>query len=96
MQWINVAKPPMNDIALFDKVCDAAGEPEGMLFRYAGPGSDGWLRVIVGWASREQADRFFAEALGPALGRLLGPEPAGRPEVVGVAVERAFAAEPVS
>lgn len=95
MQWITVAKPPMNDIALFDKICAAAGEPEGMLFRYAGTGSDGWLRVIVGWNSREQADRFFAETLGPALARLLGPEPAGRPEVVGVAVERSFAVSPV-
>lgn len=95
MQWITVAKPPINDIALFDQVCAAAGEPEGMVFRYAGQGTDGWLRVIVGWQTREQADRFFAEILGPALARALGPEPAGRPEIVGVTVERAYAAQPV-
>lgn len=95
MQWITVAKPPVNDIAFFDQVVAATGQPEGMLFRYAGPGTDGWLRVVVGWQTREHAERFFAEHLGPALARILGPEPAGPSEMLGVTVERAYVPQPV-
>jgi hypothetical protein len=42
------------------------------------------------------ADRFFAEKLGPALAKVLGPEPAGAPEVVGIDVVRSYVRQPVA
>lgn len=48
------------------------------------------------WESKAHADRFLAEKLGPALGKALGPEPAGAPEVVGIEVARSYVREPVA
>lgn len=94
--WITVATPPMTDLALFDKICAAAGDPAGALARYAGPAGDGRLRVVVLWESQAHAEAFFADKLGPAIATVLGPEPMGRPEVVGITVEREYVAAPAA
>lgn len=42
------------------------------------------------WESKDHADRFFREVLGPVLARVLGPEPAGAPTTTGMEVLREF------
>jgi hypothetical protein len=90
MQWIAIATPPFASIDQFDKVMENVGaEPEGLQARYVGSAADG-LRVVTLWESKDAADRFFADRLGPALAKALGPEPDGRPTVVGVEVARSY------
>lgn len=97
MQWITVAIPPFGSIEQFDKVHTELGEaPAGLQARYVGTANDGKLRLIALWESKEHADRFFAERLGPVLAKALGPEPVGRPEVTGIDVERSYVREPVA
>jgi len=98
MQWITVATPPFPSIEQFDKVTESVDEarPEGMEGRYVGTTNDGKLRVVTLWATKDHADRFFANTLGPALAKVLGPEPIGRPEVYGIDVQRSYVREPVS
>ena len=95
MKWITVATPPVKTIEQFDQVVSRFGEaPEGLETRYVG--SDGGkLRVVSLWSSKSHADKFFAEKLGPALASVLGPEPVGLAEVIGIEVERSFVSEPV-
>ena len=96
MQWIAVATPPFRSIEQFDTVmANVGGEPEGLEARYVGTASDGKLRVVTLWESKADADRFFAERLGPALAKTLGPEPVGAPEVVGIDLARTYVREPV-
>jgi hypothetical protein len=96
MQWIAVAIPPYESIEQFDKVMDqVGGEPEGLEARYVGSTDDG-LRVVTLWDSKEHADRFFADRLGPALAKVLGPEPAGTPQVLGIDVARTYVRPPVA
>lgn len=96
MQWIAVATPPFGSIEQFDKVMSRLGEePEGLEARYAGTSDDG-LRVVTLWESKEHADRFFTEKLGPALTSALGPEPAGAPQVLGINVARTYTRQPVA
>jgi hypothetical protein len=87
--WITVATPSFTDLATFDRVVEAAGIPDGMLTRHAGTAEDGTLRVIVLWETREHAERFYLERLGPAFARVFG-EPTGRPDVIGITVERSY------
>jgi hypothetical protein len=96
MQWIAVATPPFATIEQFDQVLDQLGEEhvEGLEARHVGTTADG-LRVVTLWESKEHADRFFADRLGPALAKVLGPEPAGRPEVLGIDVARTYTRQPV-
>ncbi|WP_020392681.1 hypothetical protein [Kribbella catacumbae] len=90
MQWIAVATPPYASIDQFDQVMEHIGtEPEGLEARYAGSSEDG-LRVVTLWESKAHADRFFAERLGPALAKALGPEPSGAPAVLGIDVARTY------
>ncbi len=98
MQWITVAAPPFQSIEQFDKVTASVDEapPEGMQSRYVGTSDDGKLRVVALWETKAHADRFFAETLGPAVARVLGPEPVGRPEMYGIDVARSFVRESVS
>jgi len=92
MQWITVATPPFDEVELFDKVLAVTGgEPDGLEARYVGNADDGKLRIITMWESKAHADRFFAHTLGPALARALGPEPVGKPQVVGIDVARSYA-----
>ncbi|MEV8375121.1 hypothetical protein AB0P21_20455 [Kribbella sp. NPDC056861] len=90
MQWIAIATPPYDSIDQFDRVMDNLGaEPDGLQARYAGAAPDG-LRIVMLWESKDHADRFFTERLGPALAKALGPEPAGTPTVVGIDVARSY------
>jgi hypothetical protein len=97
MQWITVATPPFGSIEQFDKVRAQLGaEPDGLEARYVGTADDGKLRVVTLWESKAHADRFFAQTLGPALAKALGPEPVGAPEAVGIDVARSYVREPVA
>lgn len=90
MQWIAIATPPFASLEQFDRVMDNIGaEPEGLEARYVGSSADG-LRVVTLWESKAHADRFFADRLGPALAKALGPEPAGVPAVLGIDVARTY------
>ena len=94
MHWITVATPPFGSIEQFDKVHTQLGErPAGLQARYVGTADDGKVRVVALWESKEHADRFFAETLGPTLARALGPELVGRPEVIGIEVVRSYIRE---
>jgi len=91
MQWITVATPPFESIEQFDKVLAYQDEePAGMEARYAGTADDGRLRIVTLWESKAHAERFFAEMLGPALAKTLGPEPVGRPEAIGIDIARSY------
>ena len=95
--WITVATPPFPSIEQFDQVVSNVGdEPAGMEARYVGTADDGTLRVISLWESKAHADRFFTEKLGPALAKVLGPEPVGAPSALGIDVARSYARQPVS
>lgn len=98
MQWITIATPPFQSIEQFDKVTASVDElsPEGMDGRYVGTTDGGKLSVVTLWETKAHADQFFAETLGPALARALGPEPVGRPEVYGIEVKRSYVRESVS
>jgi hypothetical protein len=97
MQWITVATPPLGSIEQFDRVHTELGEPPaGLQARYAGTADDGELRIVALWESKEHAERFFAERLGPTLAKALGPEPVGRPKVIGIDVSRSYVREPVA
>jgi len=96
MQWMMIATPPVETVEQFDAVTARAGDGEGMEGRWCGRTATGALRVVTLWASKEHADRFLAERLGPALAQVLGPEPAGRPEIVGLEVLRSWTPAPVA
>ncbi len=96
MQWITVATPPFTSLEQFDAVrANQGGEPDGLEARYVGTTDGGQLRIVTLWESKEHADRFFADRLGPALAKALGPEPVGKPEVVGIEVARSYSREAV-
>ncbi len=95
MQWIVVAKPPFQSIEQVDGIlAQLGGEPEGLEARYVGT-ADGRPRIVTVWESKAHADRFFTETLGPVLARVLGPEPVGAPEMIGIEVARAYVRQPV-
>lgn len=90
MQWITIATPPFASVDQFDRLMEnITPEPDGLQARYVGSAADG-LRVVTLWESKAHADRFFADRLGPALAKTLGPEPAGNPTVLGLDVARAY------
>jgi hypothetical protein len=96
MQWITVGTPPFK-IEQYDQVLAQLGEePAGLQARYLGTDDDGKLRIVGVWESKEDADRFFAERLGPMLAKALGSEPVGRREVFGIDVAHSYAREPVA
>ncbi len=97
MQWIGIATPPFGSVEKVDEVmAELGGHPAGLEARYVGAATDGKLRVVTVWESKAHADRFFAEKLGPALAKVLGPEPVGAPEILGIAVERSYTRQPVA
>ena len=97
MHWITVATPPFGSIEQFDKVRAQVGEePAGLEARYVGTADDGTLRIVTLWESKAHADRFLGETLGPVLAKAFGPEPVGRPEVIGIDVARSYVGEPVA
>jgi hypothetical protein len=84
--WLTIATPPTKSLEQLDKALNS-GVPDGLRARYACQ-TDGEFRVIAVWESKEHADHFFREVLGPVLARVLGPEPAGAPAMVGMEVLR--------
>jgi hypothetical protein len=48
------------------------------------------------WESKAHADRFFTQTLPGVLAKVLGPEPVGAPETVGIDVARSYVREPVA
>jgi hypothetical protein len=54
------------------------------------------LRVVSPWESKAHADRFFTGTLPPVLAKVLGPEPVGAPETIGIDVARSYTREPVA
>ena len=96
MQWITVGTPPYG-IEQYDQVlAQLEDEPTGLQARYVGTDDDGKLRIVGVWESKEHADRFFVERLGPLLAKALGSEPVGRPEVIGIDVAHSYVREPVA
>jgi hypothetical protein len=86
--WLTIATPPTKSLDHLDQVMGATS-PDGLKARYACQ-ADGEFRIIAVWESKEHADRFFREVLGPILARVLGPEPSGAPAVTGMEVLREF------
>ncbi|GAB2832999.1 hypothetical protein [Lentzea nigeriaca] len=84
--WLTIATPPTKSLEQLDQALNS-GVPDGLRARYACQ-VDGEFRVIAVWETKEHADRFFREVLGPVLARVLGPEPAGAPSVTGMEVLR--------
>lgn len=66
-------------------------DPDGLAARYAGT-VDGKLCIVAVWDSREDAERFMRQDLGPGLRRLLGDAaaPSSPPRTVGVEVEHSW------
>ena len=96
MQWITVATPPFKSIDKFDALqAKMSGAPDGLEARYVGT-IDGKLRVVSVWESKAHADRFFTETLPPLLTEVLGPEPVGAAETIGIDVSRSYTREPVA
>ncbi|HET7487535.1 MAG TPA: hypothetical protein VFJ85_06355 [Acidimicrobiales bacterium] len=94
--WITVATPSLSSLEQVDAViAQIDSPPEGMHARYVGTTDKGELRVISLWESKEQAQRFMAEKLGPAFARVLGPEVQGNADITFVEVARTYEAEPV-
>jgi hypothetical protein len=96
MQWITVGTPPFR-IEQYDTVLAQLGEePAGLQARYVGTDDDGKLRLVGVWESKEHADRFYAERLGPVLAKALGSESVDKPEVIGIDVADSYVREPVA
>jgi hypothetical protein len=96
MQWITVATTPFDSIEQFDAMLAEVGSnPDGLEARYVGTADDR-LRVVSLWESKAHADRFFTETLPPVLAKVLGPEPVGAPETIGIDVARSYTREPVA
>ena len=96
MQWMTIATSPLKSVEQFDiLLAGQSDEPDGLEARYVGTTEHGELRIVAIWKSETHADQFFTQTLGPALAKVLGPEPVGRPDVVGVAVARAYNCQPV-
>ena len=97
MAWITVATPPFASIEQVDAVlAHLDGAPDGMEERYIGTADDGKLRVVSLWQSKAHAEQFFAEKLGPALAKALGPGPVGASEILGIDVQRSYVRQPVA
>ncbi len=97
MQWITIATPPFATIEQFDKVTETvdAAAPRAWRAGTSEPARTK-LRVVTLWTTKAHVDQFFANTLGPALAKALGPEPVGRPEVYGIDVARSYVRESVS
>lgn len=81
---------PAGTVENLDKLMtDILPEPDGLAARYAGM-VDGKLCIVAVWDSREQAETFLRERLGPGLRRLLGEAPSVPPRTIGVEVEHTY------
>jgi hypothetical protein len=92
MAYITVVDDsPAGTVANLDTLMtDILAEPDGLAARYAGV-VDGKLCIVGIWDSREQADAFMRNQVGPALRKLLGDgAPSGPPRVLGIEVEHSY------
>ncbi len=97
MAWITVATPSFASIEQLDAVlAQLDGAPDGEEEHYIGTANDGTLRVVALWQSKAHAERFFAEKLGPAVAKALGPEPVGASEILGIDVQRSYVRRPIA
>ena len=81
---------PARTVENLDKLMtDILPEPDGLSARYAGM-VDGKLCIVAIWDSREHAQAFMGQRLGPGLGQLLGEAPASPPRTVGIEVEHTY------
>ena len=81
---------PARTVENLDKLMtDILPEPDGLVARYAGM-VDGKLCIVGIWDSRELAEAFMTERLGPGLRQLFGEAPAGRPRTVGIEVQHTY------
>ncbi|WP_318208025.1 MULTISPECIES: hypothetical protein [unclassified Streptomyces] len=73
---------PNGSQELYDKVRRQLGleKPAGGIFHAAGPSPNGGWRVIEIWESEEDAKRFVAERLAPALQAAGAPSPPPTPQ----------------
>ena len=97
MAWITVATPSFASIEQIDAVlAQLDGVPDGEEEHHIGTADDGTLRVVALWQSKAHAERFFAEKLGPAVAKALGPEPVGASEILGIDVQRSYVRQPAT
>ena len=93
MEYIAIMDSPAGSIENMERVLAQIGpEPEGLIARYAGM-VNGQLKVVGIWESKAQADQFFAERLGPALAKILGPQTfaaAGPPPIMGIEAAHSY------
>ena len=68
---------PHGSQEIYDRVREQLGleKPAGGIFHLAGPSPSGGWRVIEVWESEEDAKRFVAERLRPALEAVGAPTP---------------------
>jgi hypothetical protein len=82
MAYIRIFQPPDVTPEIYDRVNAEAGvdanPPAGLLFHCAGE-TDGRWQIVDAWESREHAQRFDDERLGPAIEKVLGMRPPGSP-----------------
>jgi hypothetical protein len=87
MTYITVVDDaPAGTVENLDKLMtDILAEPDGLAARYAGM-VDGKLCIVAVWDSREHAEAFMTQQLGPGLTQLLGA-PLAPVRALGVDVE---------
>jgi hypothetical protein len=71
MSYVTIAHPPVT----LDQIGEMFAEserPSGLLDRYAGL-LEGQPTVVAVWQSKDHADRFFSDVIGPALAKKAGP-----------------------
>jgi hypothetical protein len=90
MTYITVVDDsPAATVANLDKLMtDVLAEPDGLAARYGGM-VDGKLCIVAVWDSREHAEAFMTQRLGPGLTQLLGAKPAPV-RSIGVEVEHSY------
>jgi hypothetical protein len=88
MTYITVVdNSPARTVENLDKLMtDILPEPDGLAARYAGM-ADGKLCIVAIWDSREHAEAFMTERLGPGLRQLFGEAPTSPPRTLGLEVQ---------
>jgi hypothetical protein len=78
MAFVRIFQPPNVTPEVYDRVNAEAGvneeRPAGMLFHCAGE-VDGKWQILDVWESRQHAERFDEERLGPAIEKVIGMRP---------------------
>jgi hypothetical protein len=95
--YLVVATPTPQTMEQIDAVlAEVGGPPEGLEERFVGTTDDGGFRIVTLWDSKQHAERFFADELGPALARVLGPEVTGASWQMGLEIVRRHVRQPVA